>query len=211
MYLPKHFEEARIDVLHALIRARPLATLVTMSATGITANHLPLHLSPGQGELGCLQGHVARSNPVWQDFVPAVEALAIFHGPEGYISPSWYPTKQQHGKVVPTWNYAVVHVTGVLRVIDDPAWLRKQLEAITTQSEAVLPHPWAVADAPPEYVERLAAGIVGIELAITKISGKWKMSQNQPTENQAGVIAALGQRGDTELAALVEKSTRTSD
>lgn len=210
MYLPAQFEESRIDVLHALIRARPLATLVTLASTGINANHIPLLLAQGPGEFGRLQGHVARSNPVWQDLVAGVEALAVFHGPEGYISPSWYPTKQQHGKVVPTWNYAVVHAYGTLRVIEDPAWLRSQLEALTAQSEAALVKPWAIADAPEEYIKHLMAGIVGIEMVITRLSGKWKASQNQPAENQSGVIAGLSELGATELAALVEKATRNT-
>ena len=153
MYVPRHFEESRIEVLHELMRARPLATLVTMSAAGINANHVPLHLSPDSGRFGCLRRHVARANPVWQDLVAEVEALAIFHGPQGYISPSWYPSKKQHGQVVPTWNYAVVHAYGTLRVIEDPAWLRSQLEALTARHEAASAEPWAVADAPQDRSE----------------------------------------------------------
>lgn len=203
MYIPRHFEESRIEVLHALMRARPLATLVTVSAAGLNADHLPLHLSGDSGQFGCLRGHVARANPMWQDFDAKVEALAIFHGPQGYVSPSWYPTKKQHGQVVPTWNYAVVHACGTLRTIQDPGWIRSQLEALTRQSEAAFAEPWAVADAPPEYIDRLAEAIVGIEMVITRLSGKWKVSQNQSSENQAGVIAGLGELGAAELAALV--------
>ena len=208
MYIPQPFEESRIAVLHELIRARPLATLVTLSAAGLNANHIPLHLSAVSGGFGSLRGHVARANPVWQDLVPEVDALAVFHGPQGYISPSLYPAKKQHGQVVPTWNYAVVHAYGTLNVIEDPAWLRSQLEALTCQSEAGLAAPWAVADAPREYIDRLAAEIVGIEMVITRLNGKWKASQNQSPENQAGVVAGLGEQGATELAALVEAACR---
>ena len=211
MYLPRQFEESRIEVLHALMRARPLATLVTMSAAGLNANHLPLLLSENGGQFGSLLGHVARANPVWQEFDAGVEALAIFHGPQGYVSPSWYPTKKQHGQVVPTWNYAVVHAYGTLRVIQDPGWIRSQIEALTRQSEAAFAEPWAVADAPPEYIDRLAEAIVGIEMVITRLSGKWKASQNQSAVNQAGVIAGLVAQGSAELAALVEASCRGPD
>ena len=210
MYIPQHFEESRIEVLHGLMRAHPLATLVTLSGAGINANHIPLHLSEDAGQFGRLQGHVARANSVWQDLAPEVEALAIFHGPQGYISPSWYPTKKQHGQVVPTWNYAVVHAYGTLQVIRDPAWIRSQLEALTRQSEAALAEPWTIADAPQDYIDRLASGIVGIEMVITRLSGKWKASQNQPPGNQAGVIAGLGEQGAAELAALVAERSRNA-
>ena len=123
MYLPSHFEESRIGALHEVMRSRPLATIVTLSAGGINANHIPLYLSPESGQYGTLHGHIARSNPMWSDLDQNVEALAIFQGPDSYISPSWYPTKQEHGKVVPTWNYAVVHAYGSLRVFDDAVWL----------------------------------------------------------------------------------------
>jgi len=210
MYIPQHFAESRIEVLHGLMRAHPLATLVTLCGAGIDANHIPLHLSEDAGQFGRLQGHVARANPVWRNLAAEVEALAIFHGPQGYISPSWYPTKKQHGQVVPTWNYAVVHAYGTLQVIQDPDWIRNQLEALTRQSEAALAEPWSIADAPPDYIERLAAGIVGIEMVITRLSGKWKASQNQPPGNQAGVITGLGEQGAAELAALVAERSRNT-
>ncbi|MDD5248026.1 MAG: FMN-binding negative transcriptional regulator [Rhodocyclaceae bacterium] len=203
MYIPPHFAESRIDVLHDLIGAHPLATLVTTSPRGIDANHIPLQLSKDAGAFGCLRGHVARANPLWRDIAADTEALAIFHGPASYISPSWYATKKAHGKVVPTWNYVVVHAYGALRVVDDPAWLRRQLEALTAENEASFAAPWSVAQAPPEYLERMAAAIVGIEMVVTRLVGKWKLSQNQPAENRAGVVAGLAQRGETALAALV--------
>ena len=206
MYTPKHFEEPRIEVMHELIRARPLATLVTLTSGGLAANHIPLHLINTPTPFGTLRGHVARANPLWSDFAKDVEMLAIFHGPDSYITPSWYATKQETGKVVPTWNYAVVHAYGTLRVIDDSAWVRAQLEALTAHSEARFAQPWSVSDAPHEYTEKLIGAIVGFEIVITRLSGKWKVSQNQPAQNQAGVIEGLSNSGvrDAEaMAALV--------
>lgn len=210
MYVPPHFEETRLEVLHELIRARPLATVVTLSADGINANHVPLHLCEEPGRFGALRGHVARSNPMWADRVEEVEALAIFQGAHGYISPSWYPTKREHGKVVPTWNYAVVHAYGPLRVIDDPVWLRGLLEALVSRHEASSIAPWSISDAPPEFVERMIESIVGFEIVISRLNGKWKASQNQPAENRAGVVEALKQRGDAtalEMAQLVKRAS----
>jgi transcriptional regulator len=191
MYTPKHFEEPRIEVMQQLMRARPLATLVTLSSGGLNANHIPLHLSDAPALFGTLRGHVARANPLWSDFAKDVEVLAIFHGPDSYITPSWYATKQETGKVVPTWNYAVVHAYGTLRIIDDATWIRAQLEALTAHNEAGFARPWSVSDAPHEYTEKLIGTIVGIEIVVTKLSGKWKVSQNQPVQNQASVIAGL--------------------
>ena len=208
MYVPPHFEETRLEVLHELIRARPLATVVTLSADGINANHIPLHLCEDQGRFGALRGHVARSNPMWRDRTQEVEALAIFQGASGYISPSWYPTKREHGKVVPTWNYAVVHAYGALRVIDDPAWLRGQLEALVSRHEAASIAPWSISDAPPEYIERMIESIVGFEIVISRLNGKWKASQNQPAGNRAGVVDGLKERGDAtalEMAELIRQ------
>lgn len=213
MYVPSHFEETRLEVLHELMRARPLATVVTLSPDGINANHVPLHLCADQGRFGALRGHVARGNPMWSDRVRDVEALAIFHGPDSYVSPSWYPTKREHGKVVPTWNYAVVHAYGVLRVIDDPAWLRTLLEELVTRFEAQSAAPWSISDAPPDFIARMIESIVGFEIAISRIEGKWKVSQNQPAANRAGAVEALRQRGDAgalEIADLVEKASRNA-
>jgi transcriptional regulator len=206
MYTPKHFEEPRIEVMHELMRARPLATLVTLSSGGLTANHIPLHLADAPAPFGTLRGHVARANPMWSDFAKEVEVLAIFHGPDSYITPTWYATKQETGKVVPTWNYAVVHAYGTLRVIDDAAWLRAQLEVLTAHNEAGFAQPWSVSDAPREYTEKLIKAIVGFEIIITKLTGKWKVSQNQPAQNQASVIAGLNNsdlRDAEAMAALV--------
>lgn len=213
MYTPKHFEEPRIEVMHELMRARPLATLVTLTSNGLNANHIPLHLADAPAPFGTLRGHVARANPLWRDFAKDVEVLAIFHGPDCYITPSWYATKQETGKIVPTWNYAVVHAYGTLRVIDDASWVRAQLEALTDHNEASFAQPWSVSDAPHEYTEKLIKAIVGFEIVITRLSGKWKVSQNQPAKNQASVIEELRNSGlhdAAEMAALVAAGAKNA-
>lgn len=207
MYLPKHFAESRVDVLHQFIRTYPLATVVTLGSSGLNANHIPLHLSPDPSPFGILRGHVARANPIWQDIDSDIEVLAIFHGPDAYVTPSWYPTKAETGKAVPTWNYAVTHAYGTLRIIDDHDWLRSHLEELTAHNEAVFSDPWQLGDAPAEFIDKMIGAVVGIEMVITRLVGKWKVSQNQPTPNQAGVIRGLQARGDgaaIEMAALVE-------
>lgn len=191
MYVPKHFEESRVDVLHALIRKYPLATVVTYSSNGLNANHIPLHLSESPVPYGMLRGHIAAANPMLGELTHQTESLVIFHGPSAYITPSWYATKNTTGKVVPTWNYAVVHAHGILRRIDDTAWLREQIQSLTTQLESQFADPWSPSDAPPEYIDKLIGGIVGIEMVITKMVGKWKVSQNQPSENLISVIDGL--------------------
>ena len=213
MYVPSHFEETRLEVLHQLIHDHPLATVVTLSGSGINANHIPLHLCREEGPFGALRGHVARSNPMWSDRVQDVEALAIFHGPDVYVSPTWYPTKREHGKVVPTWNYAVVHAYGALRVIDDPVWLRAQLEALVSRHEQQSAVPWSISDAPPEFVARMIGSIVGFEIALSRLNGKWKVSQNQPAANRDGVVAALQRGGDAnelQIAQLVEEASHNA-
>ena len=173
MYIPEYFEEPRLSIMHELIREHPLATLVTLSSIGLNANHIPFHLADDESSFGILHGHVARANPMWTDYAKEVEVLAVFQGPDAYITPSWYVTKQETGKVVPTWNYAVVHAYGTLRVIDDAVWVRAQLEALTTHNEAAFAKPWAVSDAPFDFTEKLIGNIVGIEIVVTRLSGKW--------------------------------------
>lgn len=204
MYIPKHFAETRVDVLHQLIRARPLSTLVTLSSSGLNANHIPLHLSQEPSPFGALRGHVARANAIWNGISNDVEALAIFHGPDVYVTPSWYPTKAATGKVVPTWNYAVVHAYGTLRAVDDPTWVRSHLESLTADNERSLAEPWRIDDAPSDFVEKLLGAVVGIEIVVTRLSGKWKASQNQPAENKAGVIEGLRACGTTEAAEMAD-------
>jgi transcriptional regulator len=204
MCIPPQFEQPNIEVMHELIRNRPLATLITFGSEGINANHIPLHLSLTPEPFGVLRGHVARSNPIWSDLASDIETLAIFHGPEAYISPSWYATKQEAGKVVPTWNYTVVHAYGSLRIIDDAVWVRAQLEALTTQNETGFQQPWAVSDAPEDFTKKLIEAVVGIEMVITRLSGKWKVSQNQPPQNQNSVIQGLNTSGQAEAIAMAE-------
>ena len=190
MYLPAQFEEPRPEVLHALMHEQPFATLVANGANGLTADHLPLHLAAEIGPFGALQGHVARANPLWQESAEA-EVLVIFHGPQTYVTPSWYETKREHGRAVPTWNYVVVHARGRLRAVDDPLWLRRQLGTLVDRHEAGFAEPWHIADAPPDYIDKMLSAIVGIEIGITELRGKWKTSQNQPPANRAGVVAGL--------------------
>ncbi|MGY6277967.1 FMN-binding negative transcriptional regulator [Methylomonas sp. MgM2] len=207
MYIPKHFEQHGIDVMQTLIRDYPLATLVTLSADGLNASHIPLHrVEEGDSPYGSLRGHIARSNPMWSDFDPQTEVLAVFQAENAYISPSWYATKQQTGRVVPTWNYAAVHAYGTLRIIDDPVWIRRQLEAMTDEFEAEFPEPWSVADAPADFTERLITQIIGIEISVTRLQGKWKVSQNQPPENRSSVIEALRASGQPAMANLVAEA-----
>ena len=211
MHTPKHFNEPSLAARHDLIRAWPLATVVTQSADGLNANHIPFVLHPGQGELGALHGHVPRANPMVQDLQAGVEILAIFSGPNGYISPSWYATKPKTGRVVPTWNYSVVHAYGVAELIADEDWLHRQLDALTREQESQFEQPWQVDDAPEDFTERLVSSLVGIKISITRLQGKTKASQNQPPENRQTVIAGLRSLGNSTADALadsVEKAPR---
>ncbi|WP_034296997.1 FMN-binding negative transcriptional regulator [Herbaspirillum sp. RV1423] len=213
MYLPSHFAEPDRNALHRLMQENPLSTLTTLTPVGLNADHIPLLLSPDEGEHGVLRGHVARANPLWREYVQATEVLAIFQSADSYISPSWYSTKKEHGKVVPTWNYAVVHAAGPLRVIDDAEWLRGLLKRLTARHESSMPQPWSIEDAPADYIDKMLGAVVGIEIVITRLVGKWKVSQNQPAQNRAGVIDGLRslERPDAAaMAALVaEKNNKT--
>jgi transcriptional regulator len=208
MYLPKHFEETNVETLHQLIRAHPLGALVTLTPGGLDANHIPFEVDPGPGPFGTLRGHVARANPVWREAAGA-ETLVLFQGTETYISPAWYPSKQETAKVVPTWNYVVVHAHGPLRVIDDRDWLRAFVSRLTDRHEAARQDPWKVTDAPADYIETMLGAIVGVEIPIARLTGKWKASQNRPASDRAGVVAGLQQRGDaaaTDMADVVRRA-----
>jgi transcriptional regulator len=202
VYIPAHFEQPDISIMHELIRAYPLATVVTLSSAGLNANHIPLHLSAEAAPFGVLTGHVARANPICRE---EGDVLAVFQGPDAYISPSWYATKWETGKVVPTWNYAAVHAYGTLHVIDNAAWVKSQLEALTANHEAAFAEPWAISDAPGDFSDKLIEAVVGIEISITRLEGKWKVSQNQPPRNQVSVIQGLVENGQPAMAALVAK------
>ena len=208
MYIPKQFEETDVEVLHELIRIKPLATLVTLNAGGIEANHIPLILSAETKPYGTLSGHVARSNPLWQDHPADADVLVIFHGSESYITPSWYASKAESGKVVPTWNYVSVQAKGRLRVTHEPDWILSQLESLTAHNEAGFEHPWTVADAPHEFTRKLLDVIVGIEIEITELKGKWKVSQNRSDQDRASVVGGLTSTGQPEMAALVKRCAK---
>ena len=191
MYLPAYFEESRTDILHSLMRARPLATLVTLCDTGLVANHIPVETSSEPAPLGMVRGHIARANPLWRNYEDGSEALAIFQGPQAYISPSFYPSKKETGEVVPTWDYAVVHAHGTLRFIQDTQWLRALVTRLTDAHEAPRQAPWKIGDAPPLYIEKMLSLIVGFEFSIAALTGKWKLSQNHPAANRRGVEQGL--------------------
>jgi len=205
MYLPQHFEESRPDVLHELIRAQPLGLLMTMNDSGLQANPVPFILDPDPaGGPGILRAHVARANPLWRKTRGDVDALVVFQGPQAYVSPNWYPSKAEHGKAVPTWNYVMVQARGPLRAIDDAAWVRAFVTRLTTRHEAVQARPWAVTDAPPEYIDTMTRAIVGIEITLTALTGKWKVSQNRSAADRAGVANGLRAAGLMEAAKTVD-------
>ncbi len=195
MYLPSHFEETRPAVLRALLRQHPLGLLITQDAVGApVANAIPFLLDAERGEFGTLVGHVARANPVWQPpaaGLVAPQALVVFQGPDGYISPNGYPSKADHGKVVPTWNYAMVQARGPLRVLDDAATTRALVTRLTAHHEAAQRQPWAVTDAPDDYIDAMVRAIVCIEIPLTSLVGKYKLSQNRSAADRAGVVANL--------------------
>lgn len=201
MYTPAHFQEERLPVLHELMARHPLATLVTVGPEGLEATHLPLLHDAGAGTL---RGHMARANSQWQHVAGGVRALAIFHGPQHYISPSWYPSTAEHGRVVPTWNYVVVHAQGPVRVIEDKAWIRRNVTELTAAQEAGFANPWRVEDAPPAFIDGQANAIVGIEMTIEKLAGKWKASQNRPEADRVGVIAGLRSLGTADAEVMAE-------
>jgi len=191
MYVPKHYAEERLDVLHDAIARAEFGTLVTFGSTGLNATHLPVLLDRAAGPSGSLRCHVARGNPQWRDHAPDVQALVMFLGPHAYISPNWYPSKQENGQVVPTWNYLAVHAYGPLRIFDDQDELRDHVTRLTQRQEATQAEPWQVNDAPADYVAGLLKGIVGLEIPIERLEGKWKMSQNRPLADREGAIDGL--------------------
>jgi transcriptional regulator len=203
MYCPTLFREERLEVLHACIRGHPLGLLISQASSGLLANLLPFVLKSTGSERGVLQAHMARANPQWRE-LDEQRVLVVFRGPDAYVSPSLYATKKQTGKVVPTWNYAMVQARGTARLRDDVGWLTPQLNALTAGREAGRPQPWSVADAPPDYIEAQKRAIVGIEIEIAELEGKWKVSQNQPEANRRSVIEGFSaDAGTREMAELV--------
>jgi len=211
VYEPPHFREDDPAALAALVRAHPLGLLVSAGSGGLLANPIPFLLDAapaGTQAHGTLRAHLARPNPQWRDLAAVEECLCVFQGPQAYVTPSWYATKRETGRVVPTWNYATVQVWGRPRVVEDAGWLRRQIEDLTAAREAARPEPWAVSDAPEAFTEAQIRGIVGVEVAITRIAGKWKMSQNRSEADRAGVVAGLtGEGGPADpVAALVARA-----
>jgi transcriptional regulator len=213
MYRPDHFNVEDITQLHALMRARPLAMLVSAGPTGLEASHMPTVLKD-DGQNGVIEFHLARANPHWRTLAACDEALMIFQGADSYITPNWYPSKAEHAKVVPTWNYAVVHAYGQPEVNQDPAWLRQHVTELTDQQERAEGAPWKVTDAPERYLEVMLRGIVGLRFTITRLEGKWKMSQNREVKDRAGVVSGLTARDtgdDREVAELVAQHIKSRD
>ncbi len=206
MYQPTAFREDRLETLHALIRSHPLATLITAGPRGLIANLVPFTLAT-EGEKGTLRAHIAKANDQVAPLRAGTETLVVFHGPEAYITPSWYKSKQEHGRVVPTWNYVVVQVRGTPRVIDDLSWLRAQIGDLTASQESQRKDPWKVTDAPEAFISGQIAAIIGVEIPITTIEGKWKVSQNRPAADRQGVQEGLlNERLNSEMAKLVAES-----
>jgi transcriptional regulator len=208
MYIPKLHEESDLRVLHELVRSHPLGTWATQGDGELIVNHVPFVLDQARGPYGLLRCHVARANSVWQSFSKTVASVVVFHGPSAYVSPSWYPSKQAHGKVVPTWNYVVVHAHGIPAIIEEPARLIEHLNELTASQEIRQAIPWRVSDAPGEFIAQMSRQIVGIEIPIARIFGKWKVSQNRSSSDRAGVVAGLRGNHDEqsqEIAALVDQ------
>lgn len=195
MYQPPHFREDRIEVQHALIRRHPLGLLITSGPGGLMANPIPFLVEADGSQNSMLRAHLARANPQWSELKSVSECLVVFQGAQDYITPSWYATKGETGKVVPTWNYITVHLWGAPRVIDDAAWLHRQIEDLTRSREDSRTAPWAVGDAPEDFIAAQVKGIIGIEIPILRREGKWKVSQNRPAADRAGVVAGLRAEG----------------
>lgn len=202
MYEPSHFKVEDREQLHAVIRAHPLATLITVGEGGLVANPVPFVLHADEGEQGVLRAHLARPNAQWKAIAAGAETLVVFTGVERYVTPAWYASKQEHGKVVPTWNYVTVQVRGPARAVEDPTWLRAQLDSLTRQQEAPRSEPWSVTDAPEPFIAAQARGIVGVEIAIASILGKFKLSQNRQEPDKLGVYEGLSAQPEMEAQAM---------
>jgi transcriptional regulator len=207
MYTPAHFREDRTEILHQAIQQAGPATLISMTADGLFASHAPLMLDPGAGPHGTLIGHLAKANPHLRAADPKIETLAVFHGPNGYITPSYYAAKAETGKVVPTWNYVAIHAYGTLTAVDDPREMLDIVTRLTEHHEKPRNAPWAVSDAPDDFIQGMLKGIVAFRLTITRLEGKYKLSQNRPAMDQPRVVAGLRADGMPELADAVARAT----
>jgi transcriptional regulator len=203
LYVPPAFKQSDLAILHDAIRQSGLATLVSLGADGLIASHVPMMLDADAGPNGTLIGHLARANPQGRGAAPGVDALAIFQGPDFYVTPSWYATKRETGKVVPTWNYVAIHAHGPLELFDDADELLDVVTRLTNRHEGTRASPWAVTDAPADFIKAHLKGIVGFRLPIARLDGKWKMSQNRPLADRTGVADGLRAEGQAELAPLV--------
>ena len=207
MFMPDHFRVEDAGEMHALMRARPFAALVSMTPSGLYGTHLPTVVKD-EGRFGTIECHLARANPHWKDLAAGSEAMMIFQGADGYITPNWYATKAQTGKAVPTWNYAIVHAYGRPAIMSDKEWLKRHVTELSAQQERSEPQPWAVSDAPENYIDVMLRGIVGFRFEITRLEGKWKMSQNREPQDRLGVIDGLKARAsgdDIEIAEAVAR------
>ncbi len=209
MHIPNKFKQDDLDKLKEIIVEYPFATLVSYCESGLEANHLPFVLKECDGKV-LLQGHIAKVNDLWKNLENEAEVLVVFNGPNCYVSPNYYPTKKQHGKAVPTWNYVTVHAKGALSFIYDDAWNLQMINALTDQHEASQIMPWSTVDAPANYIQKMLPAVVGLQIDVSSITGQWKLSQNQPEQNQKGVVEGLSKdaRGDSQkIAALVGEYT----
>ena len=211
MHIPKQFKQEDKAKIKTLIADYPLAALIFKNANGLEANHIPLQLTQTNDQEWTLIGHIARGNPMWKNVEDKADILVIFQGPQSYITPNWYPTKQEHKKVVPTWNYAAIHIHGALSFIHETQWKIDMLNSLTNQMEADQAKPWQLSDAPEDYVEKQLNAIVGIEISVNQIEGKWKLSQNQPEQNRMGVIQGLSQSERLEAQAMSKVMNQNQD
>ena len=200
MYMPQHFAETRPEVIHRIIHEHPLGMLVTQGADGLDADHIPFEFEPAEGTHGVLLAHVARANPLWQRCPTGSQVMVVFRGAQAYISPNWYPSKHEAHRQVPTWNYEVVHAHGKLTVHDDERFVRGIVARLTRRHEAAEPRPWKIGDSSPEFIDSMLRNIVGIEIAVTSLACKVKLSQNKEARDRQGAAEQLEARGFVELA-----------
>ncbi len=210
MFQPSYFKQTDKQQMLKFIQAYPMASIVTMSSQGLVANHIPMLVIEREGQY-FLQGHVARANSIWQDLDESVDVLAMFHGPDGYVSPNWYPSKKTDPKTVPTWDYVAVHVTGQINFFHDKTWLKGHLKNLSDTHEKRVNESWQLSDAPIDYIDNMLKAIVGVEISISDIKGNTKMSQNHSLENRDGVIEGLNALGCKDAASWVQKPNKYTD
>ena len=211
MYIPPQFAESRPEVLHRIIREHPLGTLVRSEEGGLDADHIPFEFEPDTGPLGTLKAHVARNNPLWQRCPTGTPVLVIFRGAQAYISPNWYPSKHETHRQVPTWNYEVVHAHGTLSIHDDERYVRALVARLTREHDAAEPRPWKMGEAPPDYIQMMLGNIVGIEVTLTSLVGKSKLSQNRELRDRRNAADTLAERGRDGMAQAMRATLPAED